>query len=82
MNIIISKRGSFRDQQEASDTKALLMEMTEDSSYNTSSSYSPNSAQYPDNVMPFVDKHMAYLQTHSVELHHYLSNLRLMARIR
>lgn len=76
------KRGGFRDEQEAADTRQMLVEMTQSGEYNTGPSYSSDTETYPDHVISFVDKHMRYIRTHSVEPRHYLSNLRLMTRIR
>lgn len=60
-----------------------LRSMTTDRSYNTTSTYSANTTLYPDNLIPFVDKHMEYLRTHpSMNPRHYIANLRLMTRIR
>lgn len=47
--------------------------------YNTTSTYSPAS----EGQLTFVDKHMDYLSKHpAVNRQHYLSNLRLMTRVR
>lgn len=79
----IKKRGCFTDENEAAETEQRLREMVMDTSFNTESSYSANEALYPDNVMPFVDKHMAFLRARSgIDPQQYLSNLRLMTRIR
>lgn len=60
-----------------------LEAMVESSVYNTDSTYSANGDKYPDNKIPFVDKHLNYLLTHpSINPSHYLANLRLMTRIR
>lgn len=59
-----------------------LKSMMTDERYNTASSYSTD-ASYPDHLIPFVAKHMRYLNTHpNVNPDHYLSNLRLMTRLR
>ena len=60
-----------------------LQSMTEDDSLATTTSYSTNVGLYPDNEIPFVDKHMAYLLNHPrVNVDHYLANLRLMLKKR
>ncbi|MFA5003790.1 MAG: hypothetical protein WC498_00735 [Candidatus Saccharimonadales bacterium] len=60
-----------------------LRQMEQDGAYNTESSYSPNSMLYPDNQMPFSQKHIAYLKAHpKLDPVHYLANLRLMIRRR
>lgn len=43
--------------------------------------YSANTDLYPDNQMPFVDKHYDYLLKHpDVDPDQYLANLRLMLK--
>ena len=60
-----------------------LLEMEQDNAYNTKSGYSPNLALHPDNIMSFKDKHLAYLKMHkTTDPNQYLSNLRLMTKIR
>jgi hypothetical protein len=63
--------------------KQTLLDMVTDSLYITKPGYTPNSDQYPDNIIPFVDKHLEYLRTHpATDPQHYISNLRLMTRVR
>jgi hypothetical protein len=67
----------------ASDTAKIaredLMKMMDDPGFNTTSTYSPSSEER----MLFVDKHMKYLGQHpNLNPQHYLSNLRLMTRIK
>lgn len=77
------KKNCFIDDIEATEIERRLRAMVEDTSFNTESGYSSNGILYPDNIMPFVDKHMAYLRSHSgINPQQYLSNLRLMTRIR
>lgn len=74
---------AFYASEEAAKIKQTLLEMLKDSKYNTKSSYTANSEEYPDNEIPFVDKHMSYLNTHpSVDYEHYLANLRLITKVR
>ena len=43
--------------------------------------YSANSALYPDGQIPFVEKHIAYLMSNpGLDPIHYLANLRLKLR--
>ena len=57
--------------------------MVADEKYNTDSTYSSDTITYSDHLIPFVDKHMQYLIMHpSVDAEQYLSNLRLMTRVR
>lgn len=60
-----------------------LLVMVNDMAYNTTSTFSADSDQYPDNLIPFVDKHINYLSAHpSADPYMYIANLRLMTRIR
>lgn len=77
------KRTNFYESEEGQEVKDILKKMAQDDGYNTGPSYSANIDEYPDNLISFVDKHMQYLNTHpSVNPSHYLSNLRLMKRVR
>jgi hypothetical protein len=74
---------NFFESEEGAEVKRVLGLMASDSSYNTASRYSANSDLYPDNVMTFVDKHMHYLSAHpSTNPQQYISNLRLMTRVK
>ena len=45
--------------------------------------YSPTAEDWPDNILPFVEKHLVYLRTHKhVDPAHYISNLKLTIKIR
>ena len=77
------RKVDFFDTEEGAVIIEVLRIMSTDEAYNTASSYSSNSELYPDNLIPFVQKHIDYLRTHpSTDPQHYLSNLRLMTRIR
>lgn len=79
----LKKRINFLESEQGEMIRQVLEHMTADSAYNTIGSYSPNSLQYPDNLMPFVDKHMNYLNAHpNLDARMYISNLRLMTRSR
>ncbi len=61
----------------------ILQEMAADNTYHTKSGYTVNSEVYADHVIPFVEKHVSYLNKHPhVDPKHYLSNLRLMLKVR
>ena len=78
-----SKRTGFYDSQEAKDIRVTLQSMVENATYNTPASYTADSFKYPDSQMPFADKHINYLYAHpNLDVNMYLSNLRLMTRIR
>lgn len=80
---IARKSLDFYTSEEGVHAQRMLASMTTDSTYNTESSYSANHEAHPTNLISFVDKHMKYLSEHqSVDVEHYLSNLRLMTRIR
>ena len=68
------------------DGKAAFDELTAmaaDKAYHTKSSYTANTKEYSDNLIPFVDKHMAYLRDHpNTNCRQYLSNLRLITKLK
>ncbi len=69
----------FLDSEEAVAIRGTLKEMMDDPEFNTKSMYSSTAG---GDVL-FVDKHMDYLSQHtSLNVDHYLSNLRLMTRVR
>ena len=72
----------FYESDEGRAVKQALIKMDSDDSYNTKPTYSPDTESYPGNEVPFVKKHMQYLGSHPTDPMHYLSNLRLMTRIR
>jgi len=77
------RKPDFFETEEGKEFEQLLKVMTKDSAFSTGPSYSANSKLYPDNLIPFVNKHMEYLRTHpSTNPYHYLSNLRLITRVR
>ena len=79
----INKKINFFDTEEGIEVERTLRSMVTDNAYSTVSSYSTDAEQYPDNLIPFVDKHMKYITTHpSTDPIHYLANLRLMTRVR
>lgn len=79
----LKRKINFFESEEGVRIKELLHLMSTDTKYNTRSSYIASGVDYPDNMIPFVDKHMNYLNTHpSLDPTQYLSNLRLMMRIR
>lgn len=53
--------------------------MVANPNYRTESSYSPSSEER----LSFIDKHLRYLGTHqSLDYRHYISNLKLMTKIK
>ena len=69
----------FLDSEEAINIRTTLEEMMTDPAFNTRSMYSPAAG----GEVLFVDKHMEYLSQHTtLNVEHYLSNLRLMTRVR
>jgi hypothetical protein len=65
-----------------SDVRKELHQMTLNSAYNTAPSYTPISAKYPDGLIPFVDRHIRYLNANpKLDAWMYIANLRLMTRI-
>lgn len=76
-----TQRGQlFLESQEGVSAYQELIKMVDDTNYNTASTFSP-SAQ--DGNLAFIDKHMNYLCAHlNVNTAHYLSNLRLITKVR
>lgn len=69
----------FLDSAEAELIRVTLREMMTDPAFNTRAMYSPAAG----GEVLFVDKHMEYLSQHTtLNVTHYISNLRLMTRIR
>ena len=60
-----------------------LQAMIKDSSYHTKPGYSIDTETYPDSTVPFIESHLGYLHKHpQVDPKYYLSNLRLMLKVR
>ena len=70
----------FLESDEGKAVYAELLKMVDDAAYNTVSTFSPSAE---DGNLLFVDKHMGYLCAHlGVNTNQYLSNLRLISKIR
>lgn len=79
----LSRRNNFLETEVGAWAKAELQAMANDPAYATEDTYSSNSERYPDNTISFVDKHINYLSLHpKVNPEHYVSNLKLMTRLR
>lgn len=75
------KKPPFFETEEGLEIRQVLIKMAADPAFNTLASYSANTETYPDNQIPFVNKHMNYLRTHpATDPRHYIANLRLMTR--
>lgn len=69
------------DTAEGEEIERVLEQMAADASYHTGSSYTPNTEQYTNHKMTFVEKHKRYLRSHpTTNPQHYIANLRLMTR--
>jgi hypothetical protein len=80
---MFKKRSGFFDSEEGKEIRLKLQYMTRDKAFNTLSSYTSDSLLYPDSKMPFVDKHMNYLNSHpELDSQMYIANVRLKTRIR
>jgi hypothetical protein len=65
------------------EVRQALSLMDGDSSYKTDPGYSSSDTLYPAHQVPFIERHVQYLQNHpKVNPEHYLANLRIMTRIR
>lgn len=77
------KRVDFYNSEEGVEIKLALQAMLSDTNYSTEATYSANTELHEDNLISFVEKHMTYLDQHpAIDARNYLSNLRLMTRIR
>ncbi len=75
------RKQDFFDTPEGEAIKAILISMDESDDFNCPASYSPNTEIYEDNLIPFVDKHMAYIRSHpSLNAMQYVSNLKIVSR--
>lgn len=74
---------AFFESEEGKAIEEILKQLDSSDSHNTESSYSINSDLYPDNLIPFVDKHKNYLIKHpSTDPMQYIANLKLITRRR
>lgn len=79
-----SSRSITQKRLEDLQIREKLTAMLSNPALNTrTSTYSANTALYPDSEIPFVEKHIAYLMDHpKLDPEQYLANLRLMSKIR
>lgn len=79
----IKRRVDFYSSKEGIEAEKQLRSMANDDKYKTEPTYSTDTSHYPDNLIPFVDKHMNYLLNHpATNTQHYIANLRLRTRLR
>lgn len=79
----LKKKRDFFTSEEGIWAFETLNSMVWDDKYKTVSAFTADTKRYPDNMMPFTDKHMYYLQNHAnTDPKHYLANLKMMTRIR
>ncbi|MBP7018610.1 hypothetical protein KBB17_03855 [Candidatus Saccharibacteria bacterium] len=77
------KTNWLKGTEEGKNIKQKLKSMQTNDGYITDSCYSTNGEEYENNLMTFAEKHMHYLNTHpNVNPDQYLSNLRIMTKIR
>jgi hypothetical protein len=80
---VMKKKNYLNDSAEGAYVQHELQLMDGDSAFNTNPSYSANTKLYANNSVTFVQKHMTYLNNNpQVDAVMYLSNLRLITRIR
>lgn len=64
------------------EAKAKLLSFEADPTMKTVGRYSPTATEWPDNILPFSEIHLAYLiKNKSVNPAQYLSNLEIMIKI-
>jgi len=77
------KKPGLFDTPEGIEIIQQLKLMAADTNFVTKGSYAANDVTYPGNVMSFVEKHRDYLRAHpNTDPQQYLSNLRLMTRVK
>lgn len=77
------KKTSFQSDADVAEAQSELELLVQNVLYNTQPSFSADSEQYPNNLIPFTEKHMQYLRTHKgIDPRQYIANLRLMTKIR
>ena len=77
------KRPDFFTSEDGLRAAKVLNLMVLDEGYTTEPSFSLDSEKYANNLIPFTEKHLLYLQNNpATNLDHYLSNLKLKTRIR
>lgn len=73
----------IKNELDIDDITSRLRTMLDDPALITKSMFRVDESVYPDNQMPFVDYHVAYLkQNQNINPDHYLSNLRIRIRRR
>lgn len=79
----VPKKNNILNSLEGQKIRDELALLEADPAYRTETSFTANGVDYPDHVMPFVEKHMLYLSKHAeLNPQHYLANLRLKIKIR
>ena len=58
MAVLKRTRKDFFSTEEGKDIKLKLESMVDDNLYNTAPSYDSDVVLYPDNLIPFINKHM------------------------
>lgn len=80
---LVKTRTTFADSDLGKESKQKLTQMVVSDMYNTTATYSANKLQYPDNLLPFIDKHMNYLASHPlIDPDKYIANIKLMTKLR
>lgn len=79
----VNRKPDFFETAEGIEVIEQLHSMVDSSVYSTEASYSANTTVHPDNKISFVEKHKNYLKQHqNVNPRHYMSNLRLMTKLK
>lgn len=72
------KRPNYFSSEDGLYAASELKALNDDKTYQTDSSYSADGELYPDHLIPFVDKHMAYLRDHpELNSRQYIANIKL-----
>ena len=76
-------KSKMKNYMQESEVVLELRAMLNDETFRTLPGYSIDTETYPDHVVPFVKSHLNYLSKHpQLDPAYYLSNLRIMLKVR
>ena len=79
---MLKQRADYFNSTQGREVQRELINMSTNTKYNTTSTYTTNGELYPDNLIPFVDKHMNYINSHpQLDAWTYLANVKIYTRL-
>lgn len=80
---MLKQRRNYFSTEEGKAIRKALQSLAQDIKYNTLPTYHPNAVRFPDHLIPFVDKHMDYLNAHpQMDAWIYIANVRMGTLLR